>query len=111
MYQLKNIRTFVNMCDFEIVYLEQSIGLVSINLFEDKIFIRQIRIDGIHKRKGHARNVIKLLFKTFNKNIRFCIATNSKSAILFWDQILKENTHKYIRGDIYEIIYERNDNK
>lgn len=109
MYQLKNIRTFDNMCDFEIVYLEQTIGLVSINLFEDRIFIRQIRIYDKYKRKGHARNVVRLLFKAFNKNIRFCIATNSESAILFWEQILKENTHKHVRGDIYEIINERND--
>jgi hypothetical protein len=102
-YSLKEKRVFENMIDYVILYESEEIGILNINVSKDSIFIRQVRIYDVFRRQGHANNIIKYLMIQYKK-VRFCVATNSDSAICFWKRFLSENKYNHIRGEIYELI-------
>ena len=102
-YTLKEKRVFENMFDYLIMHDDNEIGVLNLNMSDDRIFIRQIRVFDDFRRQGHARNIVKWLMKQYT-NVRFCVATNSDSAIAFWKQILSENTYNHIRGETYELV-------
>lgn len=104
-YNLVEKRKNDNMIDFYILFDSRKIGILNININEESIFIRQIRIFEEYRRSGHAKNMIEYLKGKFKRNIGFCIATNSGSAIKFWENILENNKYEHIRGDIYKLIY------
>lgn len=104
MYNLKEIRSFDGLIDYDIIFNGIKIGRLDIHEYDNKVFIRHIDISECYRRCGHARNIIDYMFKLFNKNISFCIATNSESAVCFWEKILSETNNIHIRGNIYELI-------
>ena len=105
-YKLNEKTRIDNMIDFSIIFNNKEIGVLNININEEDIFIRQIRIFEEYRRSGHAKNMIEYLKGKFKRNIGFCIATNSESAIKFWKKILEENKYIHVRGDIYKLIYQ-----
>ena len=58
------------------------------------VFIRQISICDEFKRLGIAKQVIDNFVSDSKKPVRFTIATNSKSAILFWNKYLQTTSFK-----------------
>ena len=103
MYNLNLIRQIDDMLDYDILFDNTKIGSLNITDREDSVFIRHINILPEHRRHGHARNVLDEIFDSFEKDICFCIATNSDSAVQFWNRILKERGFEHIRGNIYRV--------
>lgn len=103
MYRLKAVRQIENMIDYEILLGNTRIGKLDITVNEKDIFIRHIGIDALFRRRGHAGRILEHVMELFKKNISFCIATHSDSAIKFWNRILAEKEHEHIRGNVYQL--------
>ena len=103
MYEFRRIRQTDDMFDFEILFNNEHIGELNINNNHDTIFIRHIGIDTPFRRCGHARNVVEHIFTVFSKDICFCVAASSDSAVKFWNRLLEEKAHTHIRGNIYRL--------
>lgn len=93
--------------DYNIIFNGENVGLIqTIELEErDYIFIRQIHIEKDFRNKGIARKVVSYFIENHDKAFRFCIATNSESAIHFWNSYLGKTSYNKnnLRGDIWEI--------
>jgi len=103
MYRLKAVRQTDNMVDYDILYNDAYIGELDITINEKDVFIRHIGIKAPFRRRGHARKVLEHVIELFKKNISFCIATHSDSAVKFWNRILAEKEHEHIRGNVYQL--------
>lgn len=71
----------------------------------DYYFGREIHIDDKYKRRGIAQSIISEYLNQIQKPFRLCIATESSSAVGFWENYFKNSPYKVksIRGAIYEI--------
>ena len=108
MYDLVLVRQTDNLFDYDIVFDNTKIGALNITDKEDSVFIRHIDILPEHRRCDHAKNILEHLFKISEKDISFCIATNSESAVKFWNKILEKKDHIHIRGNIYQLQITQN---
>jgi predicted acetyltransferase len=95
--------------DYDIIVNNQKVGIILITRNENYIFIRQISINDEFKRKGIAKDTINYLVEYENMPVKFCVATNSQSAIAFWKHYLETTKYKNerIRGELY--IISKND--
>jgi predicted acetyltransferase len=89
--------------DYDIVINNQKAGVILLTRNEGYVFIRQVLINDGFKRKGIAKDTINYLVESTNVPIKFCIATNSQSAIMFWKHYLETTKYKHerIRGELY----------
>lgn len=102
-YILRQKRKVDEMVDYVVWFENLEIAILNININKENIFIRQIRVFENFKRQGHASRIIEFLLEKYNRPIRLCIATNSKSAVAFWGDFLKTHKNNHIRGEIYEL--------
>ena len=87
--------------DYDIIIDNKIVGLLQLidDTSRDYTFIRQIEV--YEPRKGIATQVVDELVK--QKTVRLCVATESESAVKFWEAYLKDKNCKNIRGTIWEI--------
>ena len=90
--------------DYDILKDKQKIGILQIVNHNEYIFVRQVHIFEEYQRKGYATLLFEEFIDISFKNIRFCIATNSNSAIHFWEFFLKKHKNIHIKGHTYELV-------
>lgn len=93
--------------DYSIVNNGIVVGILQTVEREDSIFIRQVHIYDKYTRNGFASKAIDAILE-YDKTLRFCIATNSRSAEPFWMSYMEKCKSSgyvvtHIRGTIYEI--------
>ena len=106
---LKVIRSIEDMTDYYIVFDGVNVGNLDVTEKEDEVFIKHIGIANEYRRCGYARKVVEYMFYLFKKDISFCIATHSESAVKFWNKIIEEKNGIHIRGNIYKLPYKKNE--
>jgi len=103
-YETIRKRKLDNLEDYDICLDGKKIGELQLTIHPDYVFIRQISIDDTYKRCGHATNIIDRIRNFYDKPIRLCISTHSKSAVLFWRSYFEKHNAEHIRGDLYSLI-------
>lgn len=96
-----------NYIDYDIYKKNEKIGILQTVNNKEYTFIRQVHIFDEYQRNGYATLLFENLIDISNKNIRLCIATNSNSAIHFWNNFLMKHLNFHIKGHIYELIVKK----
>lgn len=107
-YQLKVVRENDSYIDFEILYGNDTVGILNINFTKsNQIFIRQIRIFEQYRKQHHATHTVDYLLCLYTKDVIFSIASQSQSAIDFWNNYMSKNKKrvKHLKGLTYQVSY------
>lgn len=92
--------------DYDLYEGDEMVGLLqTIEDERDFVFIRQIEIFDKYQGEGRAASIVDDFIISHNKSMRFCIAMNSRKAILFWRYYLANTkfNKKNLRGEIWEV--------